>query len=122
MVLNRVAISVVESLRGKHPTHVFTFRGGPLRHMLNSGWKEARKQAGLMQVRVHDLKHTFGRRLRAAGVSFEGRQDLLGHRSGRITTQYSAVELTDLLEAANSVCDRKDGKPELVVLRRRTAV
>jgi hypothetical protein len=30
-------------------------------------------------------KHTFGRRLRAAGVSFEDRQDLLGHRSVRIT-------------------------------------
>jgi len=42
---------------------------------------------------VHDLKHTFGRRLRAAGVSFEDRQDLLGHRSGRITTHYSAAGL-----------------------------
>ena len=73
-------------------------------------------------VRVHDLKHTFGRRLRAAGVSFEDRQNLLGHRSGRITTQYSAVELTDLLDAANSVCDRQGGRPELVVLRRRIAV
>ncbi len=30
--------------------------------------------------------HTFGRRLRAAGVSYEDRQDLLGHKSGRITT------------------------------------
>jgi integrase len=55
-------------------------------------------------VRVHDLKHTFGRRLRAAGVSFEDRQDLLGHRSGRITTHYSAAELTNLIEAANKVC------------------
>ena len=69
-------------------------------------------------VRVHDLKHTFGRRLRAAGVSFEDRQDLLGHRSGRITTHYSAAELTRLIDAANSVCDRGQGKPELVVLRR----
>jgi len=59
----------------------------------NNGWQEARKRAGLQQVRVHDLKHTFGRRLRAAGVSFEDRQDLLGHRSGRITTHYSAAEL-----------------------------
>jgi integrase len=41
---------------------------------------------GFRKVRVHDLKHTFGRRLRAAGVSFEDRQDLLGHKSGRITT------------------------------------
>jgi integrase len=122
VVLNRVALSVVESQRERHPTHVFTFRGRPIHHMLNSGWKEARRQVGLTQVRVHDLKHTFGRRLRAAGVSFEDRQDLLGHRSERITTQYSAVELTDLLAAANSVCERDEERPELVVLRRRIAV
>ncbi len=48
---------------------------------------------GLKHVKVHDLKHTYGRRLRAAGVSFEDRQDLLGHKSGRITTHYSAAEL-----------------------------
>ncbi len=53
--------------------------------MLNSAWLRARKEVDL-QVRVHDLKHTFGRRLRAAGVSFEDRQDLLGHRLGKITT------------------------------------
>ena len=38
-----------------------------------------------------------GRRLRAAGVSFEDRQDLLGHKSGRITTHYSQAELTSLI-------------------------
>jgi transposase InsO family protein len=39
-----------------------------------------------------------------AGASFEDRQDLLGHRSGRITTHYCAAELTSLLDAANRVC------------------
>ncbi|MET0072098.1 MAG: site-specific integrase [Candidatus Thiodiazotropha sp.] len=118
VILNRVARSVVETQRGTHPTHVFHFRGKPVGHMLTSAWKRARVRVGLPQVRVHDLKHTFGRRLRAAGVNFEDRQDLLGHRSGRITTHYSAAELTKLIEAAESVCDRGEGKPELVVLRR----
>jgi integrase len=78
----------------------------------------SREKAGLPHVRVHDLKHTLGRRLRAAGVSFEDRQDLLGHRSGRITTHYSAAELSKLLEAANRVCESDRRQPELVVLRR----
>ena len=91
-----------------------------VQNMLNSGWKDARVRTGLAQVRVHDLKHTFGRRLRAAGVSFEDRQDLLGHRSGRITTHYSAAELTKLIEAADRVCDRDGQRPQLVVLRRRS--
>jgi hypothetical protein len=44
-----------------------------------------------------------GRRLRTAGVSFEDKQDLLGNRSGRITTHYSAAELSNFLTAANLV-------------------
>ncbi len=63
----------------------------------------------LPQVRVHDLKHTFGRRLRAAGVPLETRKVLLGHRNGDITTHYSAPELEELLEAANKVCEEKSG-------------
>ena len=118
VVLNNIAKSVVNARRGKHPTHVFAYKGKPVTRMLNSSWCRVRKNLGLRQVRVHDLKHTFGRRLRAAGVSFEDRQDLLGHRSGRITTHYSAAELSQLIEAANSVCERSGNKPELVVLRR----
>jgi integrase len=103
-VLNRVALSVIEAQRGLHREFVFAYRGQPIKHMLSSAWRLARQRRSLPQVRVHDLKHTFGRRLRAAGVSFEDRQDLLGHRSGRITTHYSAAELGKLIEAANSVC------------------
>ena len=117
VVLNRTAASVVNMCRRTHPAHVFSFRGKPVTRMLNSAWLKARNRAGLTQVRVHDLKHTFGRRLRAAGVSFEDRQDLLGHTSGRMTTHYSAAELTRLIEAANQVCEIDGRRPELVVLR-----
>ncbi len=80
------------------------------------GWRLARKAAGLEAVRVHDLKHTYGRRLRAAGVSFEDRQDLLGHRSGRITTYYSSAELQNLYEATNKVCEQRRSGVTLTLL------
>lgn len=117
VVLNRVARSVVEAQRGIDREHVFTFRGKRITRMMTRGWKLARARVGMEQVRVHDLKHTFGRRLRAAGVSFEDRQDLLGHRSGRITTHYSGAELSKLIDAAERVCENKQGRPEMVVLR-----
>jgi integrase len=104
VVLNRVARSVIEEQREKHSTNVFTYRGRPVWSMHNTAWQSARKRAGLAQVRVHDLKHTFGRRLRAAGVCFEDRQDLLGHKSSRVTTHYSAPELINLIHAAERVC------------------
>ena len=117
VVLNRVARSVIEARRGLHKEFVFTFDNHPLTRMMTPAWKRARMRIGLANIRVHDLKHTFGRLLRAAGVSFEDRQDLLGHRSGRITTHYSAAEFSRLLTAAESVVSSNGSKPELVVLR-----
>ncbi|HET9107027.1 MAG TPA: tyrosine-type recombinase/integrase, partial [Steroidobacteraceae bacterium] len=65
---------------------------------------------GFRTVRVHDLKHTYGRRLRAAGVSFEDRQDLLGHKSTRITTHYSAAELANLIAASEKALEKSPTK------------
>ena len=122
VVLNRIARSVVEEVRGHHPDCVFTFKGRPVRNINNSAWKRVRKEVGLPHVRVHDLKHTFGRRLRAVGVPLETRKVLLGHRNGDITTHYSAPELEELLDAANKVCEKKSGKtPAMVVLKQRSA-
>jgi integrase len=117
VVLNGAAKTVLEQVRGTHLEYVFTYKGKPITKMNNTAWKRARKVVGLPQVRVHDLKHTFGRRLRAAGVSYEDRQDLLGHKSGRITTHYSAAELQNLIEAANKVCDHHRQGPVLTLLR-----
>jgi integrase len=140
VVLNRVAKSVVESVRGLHSDYVFVRANKkedepkPVTKINNTAWKAARERAadawgqvhgepapaGFRSIRVHDLKHTFGRRLRAAGVSFEDRQDLLGHRSGRITTHYSQAELSSLIEAAERVCDTESRKsPAITWLRRK---
>lgn len=122
VVLNRVAEAVVAEMRGIHPEYVFTYQGNPVSRMYNRAWKKARQKAGLPHARVHDLKHTFGRRLRAAGVSFEDRQDLLGHKSARITTHYSRPELKNLITAANSVCHPDRHKIDaMVILKKRTA-
>jgi integrase len=94
----------------------------PIETMNNTSWQKGRSRAKLPQVRVHDLKHTFGRRLRAAGVSFEDRQDLLGHKSGRMTTHYSVAELSNLIEAAEKACQSGSRKsPALVALKQKAA-
>jgi integrase len=65
VVLNRIAESVVNNRRGNSAGWVFTYRDKPIARMLNSAWLRARSGVGLQQVRVHDLKHTFGRHLQA---------------------------------------------------------
>jgi integrase len=93
-----------------------------MQKMCREAWRTARKKAGLPDIRVHDLKHTFGTRLRHAGVSFEDRQDLLGHKSGRITAHYSAPELMNLIQAAERVCSNDWHKiGTMVILRTKKA-
>ncbi len=140
VVLNSVALSVINSQRGKHPARVFTYLKGrkdekirkPLEKIYNSGWKTARAKAarefekdmkesapwGFCNLRVHDLRHTFGRRLRAAGIAKETRSALLGHKTGDITTHYSAVEIQELIDAvARIVEDNSRKSPALTLLR-----
>lgn len=142
VVLNRVAASVIEECRGAHPEYVFTWKKGPAgknwptKSMNNTSWQTGRAAAaktygaafgetaptGFANVRVHDLKHTFGRRLRAAGVSLETRKVLLGHKNGDITSHYSAPEIEELIDAANRICETMSRKTHaLVILKRKTA-
>ncbi len=128
VVLNPIARSLVKDQRGVHPSRVFTYHGRPVGNMYNSAWKRARIAAakahaqahgepiswGFANLRVHDLKHTFGRRLRAAGVSLETRKVLLGHT-------YSSPEIEELLAAAKHVCEMNSRKtPALTILKRKT--
>jgi integrase len=137
VVLNRIAKSVIEGCRGEHQEFVFTTEEQdgsrhPQARMNNSGWKAARRRAaaryeselgrpcpgGFRSVRVHDLKHTFGYRLRAAGVAFEDRQALLGHKAAHITTHYSAADISNLITCAEKVCDLASRKsPALSIVR-----
>ena len=132
VVLNRVAKSVIERCRGTHPEFVFTRAGQPITKIYNSGWRAARRRAaeryacefgracrsGFRSVRVHDLKHTFGHRMRVAGVGFEDRKLLLGHKSDHVTTHYSAPEIGALISASERVCDLGSRKsPALSIVR-----
>jgi integrase len=120
VVLNRISQEIIRQQRGINPVWVFTYQGHPIQRITNTGWKNARASVGLSHVHEHDLKHTFGRRLRAEGVSFEDRQDLLGHKSDRITTHYSAPEIANLIDAANKVCAEESRKsPAQTILRKK---
>ncbi len=135
VVQNRIARSVTESCRGEHPEFVFTRDGKPVAGINNSGWKAARRRAakryveqfnrpcpaGFRSIRVHDLKHTYGHRLRAPGVGFEDRKLLLGHKSNHVTTHYSAPELGALIRASEMVCDPGSRKSPAIAIVRATA-
>jgi integrase len=110
--LNAVARSIVEARRQVGGEHVFSLNGKRLQRMNNRAWQQARIAAGMPSVRVHDLRHTFGNRLRYAGVSYEDRQDLLGHHAGRITSHYCKADIYRLIEAVE-LLTKADTSPTL---------
>ena len=124
VVLNSIASRVIASRRGMQEEYVFTYRGSSVTKLRSSAWRRAWEKAGLplehgILKGVHNLRHTFGRRLRGAGVPLETRKALLGHANGDITTHYSAAELAELLNAAEKIVDRGvTQSPTLTVVRR----
>jgi integrase len=106
VILNDAAWSIVASQKGSHPEWVFPFRGKRIRSMNNTAWQRARKEIGLPHVRIHDLRHTFGSRLRAAGVSEEDGAALLGHASRSMAGHYGSADIGRLIGLANRVIDR----------------
>jgi len=118
VVMNAEARAVINRQRGRNPEYVFTYsKGQPVDRINTKAWRRAREEVGLPQVRVHDLKHTFGRRLRAKGVSHETRQVLLGHKNGQITTHYSAAEIGELIEAVEKVSWSGTSAPTLTLIK-----
>lgn len=114
VVLNSIAQSVIDSVRGDHSEWVFVSNGRRLPKIYGWTWRRAWRLAGLptgpnVKKGVHNLRHTVGRRLRAAGVALETRRVILGHATGDLTTHYSAAEIEELQRAVDQLVEQRPG-------------
>lgn len=66
-------------------------------------WNTARKKAGLSDVRIHDLRHSFASFLVNSGRSLYEVQKILGHTQIKTTQRYAHLANDTLLDAANLV-------------------
>ena len=66
-------------------------------------WDAARKRAGLPDLRVHDLRHSFASFLVNAGRSLYEVQELLGHADIRTTSRYAHLSRERLIAAVEVV-------------------
>ena len=65
-------------------------------------WDTARKMAGLADVRMHDLRHSFASLLINSGRTLYEVQRLLGHTQVKTTQRYSHLSQDTLLAAVNA--------------------
>ncbi|MDP3638494.1 MAG: site-specific integrase [Azonexus sp.] len=65
-------------------------------------WDTARAKAGLTDVRIHDLRHSFASFLVNAGRSLYEVQKILGHTQVKTTQRYAHLSQETLIDAANA--------------------
>jgi len=76
----------------------------PFVSIFNS-WNTARKRAGLPDVRLHDLRHSFASFLINNGRSIYEVQKILGHTQISTTQRYAHLSQDSLISAANTAAD-----------------
>ena len=76
---------------------------------LNASWLVVRKEAGLEDVRIHDLRHSFASRALALGESLPMIGKLLGHRQVQTTARYAHLARHSVKAAAWRIEDSLAG-------------
>jgi integrase len=115
-------------LQGHHPEMVFTYvceraehgrvRGQryPLtRNGLNSYWSRLRKDAGIIGLRFHDLRHDFGTKLLRSSGNLKLVQRAMNHRDIKTTLKYAHVLDSEVAAAMERVAESR--KKSRTVLR-----
>ena len=68
-------------------------------------WNRIRSNAGIPDVRLHDLRHSYASFLVRAGRSLYEVQRLLGHYDPKVTMRYAHLSPRSLVDAANVVAE-----------------
>lgn len=69
-------------------------------------WQKLRRDAGLDDVHIHDLRHSFASLAVASGESLYLVGHVLGHRRAITTQRYAHVAVAPMLEVANRTAER----------------
>lgn len=90
ILLNKAALDLLKTIsRISDNPFVFPTATGRPCASLHFPWRRIRKRAGLTDVRIHDLRHSFASVLINKGVSLYEVQRLLGHANAKTTQRYS---------------------------------
>lgn len=88
--INETLKDVLESLpRRLHNPYVFCNHLGKPYHDFSKAFQLAVKKAGIEDIRFHDLRHIFASYLIMDGVDLKTVQELLGHKTIRMTLRYT---------------------------------
>lgn len=103
--LGQPAVEVLEKIERveKNPWVIVGTKPGARLSDLQPFWQRVRARAGLKDVRIHDLRHTFASTAVAAGQGLPMIGKLLGHTQVQTTARYAHLAADPVKDAAERV-------------------
>ena len=103
--LGQPAVEVLEKIErvNGNPWVIVGTKPGARLTDLQPFWQRVRARAGLKDVRIHDLRHTFASTAVAAGQGLPMIGKLLGHTQLQTTARYAHLAADPILAAADQV-------------------
>lgn len=115
--LNDEALAVIREQIGKSQTHVFSYKGKPIKQASSKAWRKALVRAGIDDFRYHDLRHTWASYHRMNGTPIDVIKDLGGWASFDMVFRYAHLSSDHLQEyAKNSQSGTNLSQPEKLTL------
>ena len=104
VLLSPEARAIIERQPRSGSPWVFPSPVNPARARFDlSLWKKVRKLAGIEDVRLHDLRHTFASQAAMQGIPLPVVARLLGHAQVQMTLRYAHVSDRDVESAAERI-------------------
>ena len=105
VVLNAPARAILERQPRTGYAHVFPSPADPSRPLSHNLplWPALRKQAGIEDVRLHDLRHSFASHAVLQGIPLPVVSRLLGHKNPSMTMRYAHVGDREVEAAAERI-------------------
>jgi len=123
VMLGAPALQILASLSKQEGSdYVFPAMKGKGHYIgLPKAWRRIRKQAGLEDVRIHDLRHSFASVGAGAGMGLQVVGKLLGHSNPKTTARYAHIADDPVRAAADSISGSiaaaMEGKPEAEIVK-----
>lgn len=114
--LNDTATSVIRKWVAIHDTYVFVRNARRISGVPSRMWADAVKEAGLEDLRWHDLRHTWASLMRQSGIGLDDLQELGGWESPIMVQRYAHLNVEHLAPKA-AVLDGMFGKKPLHEIR-----
>lgn len=106
VILSGAAVAVLDSIPRAGDYVIAGRDPDQARHDLKKPWDAIRRRAGLGEMRLHDLRHTFAATGAGSNIGLPIIGKLLGHKNVETTTRYAHLAADPLRVAADAIASK----------------